>query len=149
MGNKSIQEDKVKRFETFDHGADIGIRGYGKSVEETFVNGAKALFYYMYQVSEPVEENLDIKEITFELEENDLTSLFIRFLNTLIAESDINSLAFFDFSLKIEGLKLKGKARGYPIKTGEIGVEVKGATYCEAKVEQKNGIWVAQCVIDV
>lgn len=144
-----MQDNRVQGFETFDHGADIGIRGYGKNLEEAFLNGAKALFSYMYGSMPQVQNNLEVKEITFELEESDLTSLFIRFLNTLIAESDINALAFYNFSIKIEGSKLRCKTLGYPINRRVGGVEVKGATYCEAKVEQKNGIWIAQCVIDV
>ncbi len=101
-----MKERKVSRFETFDHGADIGVRGYGNSVKEAFLNGAKALFEYMYDVDTISRTNKDIKKIVIELEDSDLTSLFIKFLNTLISESDINSLAFYDFSLKIEGQKL-------------------------------------------
>lgn len=60
----------------------------------------------MYDVDTISRTNKDIKKIVIELEDSDLTSLFIKFLNTLISESDINSLAFYDFSLKIEGQKL-------------------------------------------
>jgi SHS2 domain-containing protein len=31
----------------------------------------------------------------------------------------------------------------------EKGIEVKGATFTEAVVEKKDGLWVAQCVVDV
>ena len=34
----------MKKYETFDHTADVGIRVFGRTVEEVFVNAAYALF---------------------------------------------------------------------------------------------------------
>ncbi len=139
-------------FETFEHGADIGIRGYGHTIEQAFINGAKCLFFYMYDLEDLKKESKDIdgvKEIDIHLEADDLISLFIKWLNTLIAESDINSTVFFDFYVKILDLKLKARALGISRDKVEAGVEVKGATFTEAKVEKKDGIWIAQCVVDV
>ncbi len=136
-------------FETFDHGADIGIRGYGKSIEEAFSRGAMALFSYMYPHYCLDKSGKKVVEIEIFLEEDDLVSLFIKWINTLIAESEINHLAFIHYELKIEKFKLTAIVKGVSLPPTFEGVEVKGATYCEARVEQKNGMWIAQCVIDV
>ncbi|MEM4115299.1 MAG: archease, partial [Saccharolobus sp.] len=38
-------------FEFFDHTADIGIRAYGRSLEEAFANAALAVFEIMTDTS--------------------------------------------------------------------------------------------------
>lgn len=138
-------------FETFEHGADIGIRGIGHTIEEAFSNGARCLFYYMFDLEHVSNwnERDDVVKIDVELDADDLVSLFIKWLNTLLAESDINSCCFFDFKVNILDQQLKAKAYGIPRDKVECGVEVKGATFSEAKVEKKDDFWVAQCVIDV
>ena len=42
----------MKIYETFEHRADIGIRGYGRRGEEAFENGAKERFYVMVDINE-------------------------------------------------------------------------------------------------
>ena len=139
-----------KGFETFEHSADIGIRGFGPSIEDVFVQAAKAMFSYMYEI-EKIQEisNCNTQEIEIHIREEDLVSMFIKWLNRLLSEADIHSLVFYDFKVKIEDNNLYGIAIGVPNKGFDVGCEVKGATYAEAKVLNKNGLWIGQCVIDV
>ena len=138
--------------ETFEHGADIGIRGIGRTVEEAFINAAKALFSLMVINLEEVSPK---RKVTITAEEETLEELFIDWLNRLLAEAGMENLVFSHFACEIkekEGLYvLSGYAEGEPIdpERHELGEEVKGATYTMLKVEKQNDFWIAQCVVDV
>jgi SHS2 domain-containing protein len=47
-------------FEQFEHKADIGVRGYGKNIEEAFENGARAMFSVMVNLKK-VEMRKEVK----------------------------------------------------------------------------------------
>lgn len=136
-------------YETFEHSADIGIRGIGKDISQAFENGAKAMFSLMisnFYALIPTKK-VDISCVSFDIE-----TLFTAWLNTLLAEADMNGLIFQNFNADIKDLTIKGAAWGEafdPLRH-ERGIEVKGATFTELKVYRRtDGLWVAQCVVDV
>ncbi len=136
-------------FETFEHGADIGIRGVGQSLEEAFVNAAKALFSLMVLNLDEVRRE---KEVHVKAQGESLEELFLDWLNGLLAQAGIENLVLAEFSCQIKpGYVLRGSAWGERIdpERHELGEEVKGATYTLLKVEKTDGLWVAQCVVDV
>ncbi|MEM7819608.1 MAG: archease [Candidatus Aenigmatarchaeota archaeon] len=137
-------------YEYFDHRADIGIRGFGKTLEEAFQEAAKAMFGVMGNI-----KNVDKKsKIEIKCEADDDAGLFIEFLNTLLAEADINRFFFSDFKIKIKKnnkYKLSGYAFGEkrnPEKH-ELKLEVKAATFSQLKVEKSGDKFIVQCVVDV
>jgi len=134
--------------ETFEHGADIGIRGKGKSVSEAFENGAKSMFSLLVEDLDTITPE---KSVIISCESYDLEGLFVAWLNSLLAESDMQRLIFSDFKVKIHDLRLTGTAMGEPFDFSkhQRGVEVKGATFTELVVRQDGGWWIAQCVVDV
>ncbi len=140
-------------YETFEHGADIGIRGIGKTLEEAFINAAKALFSLMVINLEEVRPE---KRVEIKAEGESLEELFLDWLNRLLAESGIENMVFSEFDCEIETVSreafyLEGWAAGEPIdpERHELGEEVKGATYTMLKVEKVGEFWIAQCVVDV
>ncbi|MEW5949377.1 MAG: archease [Thermodesulfobacteriota bacterium] len=134
-------------YETFEHGADVGIRGKGRTLEEAFANGAKALFALMADLS-TVEPR---KEIRVECSAPDIETLFMVWLNQLIALADIEKMVLCEFSVTIKDKNLTATARGESIspRKHDLGVEVKGATFTMLRVFQEAGYFVAQCVVDV
>lgn len=137
-------------FELLEHEADVGIRGWGKTVEEAFENGARAMFSVMVNLEKVEPRN----EIKVEVKAEDITSLFIEWLNALLAQRDISEMVFSDFAVKIEGNKevsLSGKARGEPLdqEKHEIRTEVKAATYFGLKSGEEKGMHFFQCVLDI
>ncbi len=149
-------EEPVKTYyETFEHGADIGIRGFGHTPEEAFANAARAMFSLMvedFSAIVPAEK----REV--ETSSLDLEGLLVAWLNELLAEWDIQGLIFSDFSLQIqqpEGAEgecsLRGTAMGEPFSPGRHGrgVEVKGATFSNLFVGKDGDLWTAQCIVDV
>lgn len=135
-------------FETFEHGADIGVRGRGATRERAFANAAKALFSLMVIDLEKVRP---VQQIEVSCSSYDQETLLVAWLNILLAEADIHRMLFSDFYLHIENLEVHGIARGevFDSKRHERGVEVKGATYTELAVRKEEDVWIAQCVVDV
>lgn len=135
-------------FETFEHGADIGIRGIGKTLSEAFENGAKSMFSLLVDDLDTV---IPEKSVTISCASFDLEGLFVAWLNSLLAESDIQRLIFSEFKVKIQDLKLTGTAMGesFDFSKHQQGLEVKGATFTELAVRQDGDWWIAQCVVDV
>jgi SHS2 domain-containing protein len=135
------------KFETFEHEADIGIRGFGNSIQEAFENTAIALFSVMVQI-DSVKPN-EKKVLTVTAPDNEL--LLVEWLNALLAISDIERMVFSKFEVKIVGTSLAGAAWGETLDhvRHEPHVEVKGATYHMLKVARQGTGYVAQCVVDV
>jgi SHS2 domain-containing protein len=135
------------KFETFEHEADIGIRGFGNSLQESFENTAIALYSVIVKIDavEPKEK----RTLTVTAPDNEL--LLIEWLNALLAISDIERMVFSRFEVKIVGTSLTGTAWGEKLDRiqHEPHVEVKGATYHMLKVARHNTGYVAQCVVDV
>lgn len=132
----------------FQHVADIGIRGYGSSVEKAFEQAAMAMTAV---ITEP--QLVDNKIcIDVECESADLEYLFVDWLNTLVYEMATRHMLFSQFDLQIRDGFLKAKVCGERIdrEKHQPAVEIKGATLTELRVEKdKEGNWLAQCVIDV
>jgi len=136
-------------FELFEHKADVGVRGIGKSLEEAFAECGKAMFSIMVDL-----KKVDGKEgVEVEAEAVDREQLLVNFLNELLYLKDVNEKAFKKFDLYITGgdkWVLKGKAFGEKIEKEKHSIkgDVKAASYHQLKVEE-NGQWLAQCVVDV
>lgn len=140
------------KYEQFEHQADVGIRGYGKTTEEAFENGAKAMFSVIVSL-EKVEPK---KEIKIKCEAVNLEELFVEWLNKLLSEAGIENLVFSDFRIKEikkadSGYKLSGVAKGeeLDLEKHEPKVEVKAATYSQLKVEKIGDQYIVQTIVDV
>jgi tRNA nucleotidyltransferase (CCA-adding enzyme) len=117
--------DSTSAWELFPHDADIGVRGHGPSVAVAFENAAHAM---MASMLDPAE------------------------VRTQVYEMATRGMVFGDFSVNLSDGHLEAEARGERVDVSRHApaVEVKGATYTELKVAcGDDGIWTAQCVIDV
>lgn len=130
----------------FEHDADIGVRGSGRSPEEAFVNAARAMF--AIQV-DPGEVRA-IERIEVQFEEGDLELALVQWLNALLAASRERSLAFREFGLAHQAGVWDGWASGERWHRGMArGTEVKGATLTMLAVTASTSGWQARCVVDV
>jgi tRNA nucleotidyltransferase (CCA-adding enzyme) len=136
------------RWELLPHGADIGVRGVGRSKAEAFEQAAVALTAV---ITEPASVSpTECVEIASEATDDEL--LLVNWLNALIYEMATRRMFFARYEVHIDGNSLFAKAWGEPIDENkhELGVEVKGATCTELKVARdQDGGWIAQCVVDV
>jgi len=138
-------------YKLFEHEADVGIQGYGTSVEEAFENGAKAMFSIMVDL-----EKVDAKRgVEVRCEAEDLDGLFVEWLNQLLAKKDIEEMTYSKFEVTIQkrgtSHNLKAFALGEELNPSKHGVktEVKAATYHMLKVAREDDLFIAQCVVDV
>jgi len=135
-------------WEHLSHAADIGVCGYGSSMEEAFAQAALALTAI---VTDPgLVRQTETVQVTCECPDNEL--LFVDWLNAVIYAMVTRNMLFSRFRVEIHDGKLSATLDGEAIDRDrhEPAVEPKGATYTELKVErQKDGRWMAQCIIDV
>jgi SHS2 domain-containing protein len=134
-------------YETFEHEADIGIRGFGSTMEEAFENAAVALYSVMVNIARisPAETR------TVSVNAPDHELLLVEWLNALLSISDVERMVFRKFEVTLNGVELSGTAWGERLDhtRHEPKVEVKGATYHMLSVTKQNEKYVAQCVVDV
>jgi SHS2 domain-containing protein len=140
----------MEEFEFLDHEADIGIRSWGKTREEAFEHGARALFSVMVNIHTVNPQD----SISVTVQADDLDALFVEWLNELIAQKDIREMVFSKFSVHIDKeahFVLHGTAHGELLdqKKHEIKTEVKAATYFGMKSGKKKGFHFFQCVLDI
>jgi SHS2 domain-containing protein len=134
-------------FETFEHDADVGVRGRGATLAEAFANAGRALTSV---IADPaaVGETVAV-EITCEAGDDE--TLFYDFMNALVFEIATRWVLFSRFEVAIEPGRLAARAFGEPVDVARHrpAVEVKGATWTELRVAREGEAWVAQCVVDV
>jgi len=141
-------------YKYLDHAADVGISAEGRNWQESFEEAARAMFNLIGKQEEKVATQL--KSIEIEVSAKDIETLFVEWLNELLAQKDLAGLFFSDFKIeeiKKEGniYKLKGHAFGLLFSEENliIGLDVKAATYSGLKCEEKEGKFFCQCILDV
>ncbi len=134
-------------WEHFHHVADIGVRGYGATVEEAFAQAALALTAVIADPAAIAPRT----PVTIECTAPDQELLLVDWLNALIYEMATRTMLFSRFTVRIVGDRLMGEAWGEAVEVARHApaVEVKGATYTCLKVAEEAGRWLAQCVVDV
>lgn len=136
------------RWEHFDHGADIGVRGLGPTKAAAFEQAALALTAV---VADPA--TVQAREtVPIACEAGDDELLLAAWLNAIVTEMALRRMLFSRYEVEIGDGRLAARASGEPVAVArhEPAVEVKGATYTALRVARgDDGGWVAQTVVDV
>lgn len=144
----NVAESSARRWEHFAHMADLGVRGLGPSREAAFEEAALAMCAAM---TDPALVRPDVLfEVDCDATEGEF--LFVDWLNALISEMSARRMIFGKFEVRVSNSHLHGRAWGEVADPARHhpAVEVKGATLTELKVFQNaDGLWTAQCVVDV
>jgi SHS2 domain-containing protein len=130
----------------FEHDADIGIIGWGTTVEQAFEAAGQAVF--------GIITNLDAVRqstaVAIEFEEADPEFALVTWLNLLLGKARELGMVFCRFRVQHQGNNWRTEALGENWRPGlERGVEVKGATLTMLSVEKTGDVWEARCVVDV
>lgn len=138
---------QTNKWEHFHHQADIGVRGIGSDIEEAFTQAAIGLMAVVCSV----DKVSPIKRVEIKCSDDDIELLLVDWLNAIIYEMAVRKMLFGSFEVRIKEGNLTGAAFGEKAdaEKHQTAVEVKGATYTELAVREENGLWVAQCVVDV
>lgn len=136
-----------RRWEHFEHMADMGVRGIGPSREAAFEEAARAMCATVADPALVRPESLVEVDCTATQDE----FLLVDWLNALIAEMSARRMIFCKFEVRITNGHLHGRAWGETVDPARHhpAVEVKGATLTELKVIHDDTLWTAQCVVDV
>lgn len=135
-------------WEHFPHGADIGVRGVGPTLEAAFEQAAMALTAV---VTDP-RLVAPRESVTLSCGAPDEELLLAEWLNALVYEMATRRMLFSRYAVEIEDGRLTAEAWGEPVEVTrhQPATEVKGATLTALKVfRDAAGRWVAQCVVDV
>ncbi|MGE0460858.1 MAG: archease [Vicinamibacterales bacterium] len=138
-----------RRWEHFEHGADIGVRGTGPTMAEAFEQAAIALTGVITDPSLVRPETA--VPIACEAPTDEV--LLVDWLNALVFEMATRRMLFARFEVSIDvDRHLRATAWGERVdaRRHEPAVEVKGATQTALRVAQDAaGAWTVECVVDV
>lgn len=133
-------------FSYFPHDADVGISASGKTLEEAFVQAAKATFSLMTEL----DAVRPLSRVAFSFAEKDRELALVEWINILLSESKIQGLVFGRFGLCRDDDTWKAEAWGEPwTDRHPRGVEVKGATLTALKVAHEPEGYSVRLVVDV
>jgi SHS2 domain-containing protein len=136
------------RWEHFEHGADVGVRGVGASKAAAFEQAALALTAVIADPAGVAPR----ERIELACEAANDEALLVDWLNALVYEMAVRRMLFGSFDVSIDGHRLQATAQGETIdvQRHRPAVEVKGATFTELRVARDaQGRWTAQTVVDV
>ncbi len=138
----------MKKYQTFDHTADVGIRVFGRTLEEVFVNAAYALF----------DQRTDLKKVREKISQEisvqgaDREDLLIRWLGELLFLADSRGYLFREFSIRrLDSTSLKAVARGeiFDPSRHRLKTEIKAVTYHQVGVKETHEGWEARVIFDI
>jgi tRNA nucleotidyltransferase (CCA-adding enzyme) len=134
-------------WEHFEHQADIGVRGHGRSLAAAFEQAALAMTAVITDPSGVLPQ----QRVDLSCQGDDPEYLLVDWLNQLVYEMATRHMLFSRFRVSIDNGHLHGSAWGEMIDVArhQPVVEIKGATLTELLVREHGGNWLAQCVVDV
>ncbi|MCD6323788.1 MAG: archease [Desulfurococcales archaeon] len=138
-------------FKFLEHTADAYVEASGRSLEEAFINAAKALFELITDTSKVC------KSVVREVRDEglDLQNALYRWLEDLLILHDSEGLVFSDFDMRIKELQdkiaIEGRAWGekFDPSKHEVRTEVKAVTYSLMEIKEIDGCWIARVVFDL
>ncbi|MBP86782.1 MAG: protein archease [Planctomycetaceae bacterium] len=135
-------------FETFEHTADLGLRVTASSREELFAEAARGLFSMMVMNLDDVES---VVERTYEIRGDEDDYLLFDWLNELLYTFESEKLLLAGFDVSIQYGKLQASAHGeiMNLTRHQMEHEVKAITYHGLRVEQVDGSWLAELIVDI
>lgn len=139
----------MKSFEILDHPADIGIKVYGKNLEELFINaalGTTSLIADVNLLSAIIKKEINIKGQNIE-------ELFTKWLDEIIYLFDAEGFLIKNVLVETcHGMSLRATISGekYNKDKHEIKLYLKSVTYHQLEIKQTvNKSWEARVFFDV
>jgi SHS2 domain-containing protein len=144
-------------FELFDHTADLGLRVQAATLEELLADSGRGLL--AMHVANP-EEVRPVQTKTIELLADEPAYLLFDWLSELLFAFESNRLLLAEFEIELHASGMPQRAfptaltatcRGEPMDPARhvMDHEVKAITYHGLQVEQQNGTWFAEVIVDI
>ena len=138
----------MKKFDKIDHTADIGVRAYGRTMEELFANAASGLISLLFG-NEPPEA---LSEITAEIKGGDREELLVNFLEEILYQMNVNRFASAGAEVvHLEENYLTMRIKGEPLNEAKhyIHYDIKGVTFHRLEFEKKDNTLTVQVIFDI
>lgn len=145
----------MKPYEPIDISGDAGIRAYGETLEEAFVNAATGMFSLMTSL-EGINER---RAVDLSLESGSLDGLLVSWLNELIFRFDAYGFVGRKITLQelthpgsnSSSFKLRASISGedFDPERHESKLLIKAATYHGLKIEKTGDVWQIDVIFDI
>jgi SHS2 domain-containing protein len=135
-------------YKFLEHTADVKFRVSADSLQEGFIDSAKALFETMWGNIDVVPQR--VKE--FSVKGIDSENLLYKFLEEFIVLLDSQDFVVSEIvklSIDISTMELKAEVVGDDAKNYHFTSDVKAVTYNDMKIEQEGGKFIIVGVFDV
>jgi SHS2 domain-containing protein len=138
-----------KKFEFFEHTADIGVHVFGATLTELFLNAALAL----YEALGKLQKSEARSQKSVEISAASLEDLLHDWLAELLYEIEANQILYDEIEIcALTSQRLAATLRGAKIdfSRSQPNEEIKAVTYHHLKVEQlSDKSWRATVIFDV
>lgn len=126
-----------KRYEQFEHTADVGITAYGKSMDELFANAAAGMFSLITDLRNVRQ----VGEYSIKLKADTPEELMVSWLSELLYLHETQKLLFKSFKVKVVKDNLEAKVKGEEINRNRhrLHMMVKAVTFHMIEVNPKKG----------
>ena len=133
------------RYEEIEHTADVGIRAYGRTLDELFANAAEGMFSLIADLATVKP----IGEIEVRVSADDAPTLLLRWLTDLLYVHETEHLLFSSFDAKVGAGSVVGLARGEGMDKSRHGLKlaIKAVTRHRLTVDPQRGI--AEVIFDI
>jgi SHS2 domain-containing protein len=135
-------------YELFEHTADLGLRVRAADLNTLFAEAGACLFS---AVLEDVGSVRPEHAVTVEIAGTDREFLLFDWLRDLLLKFDEDHLVFGRFEVQVRDDGLTGTAWGEPLDPARhvLAHEVKAITYHGLRVEEIEGEWLAEVIVDI
>jgi len=138
----------MKRYELFDHTADIGLIAFGKDLLEAFSNAAYGMFSILTDTSKVSEK----ERFDLQISADNAEDLLVAWLDELLFRYETERIVCNRFVIdKMDDKSLHATCFGEKVDPArhEIKSEIKNVTYHQLKIEKTDDGWQARVIFDV
>ena len=135
-------------YEFFAHTADVGLRVKSPDLNSLFAEAGQGFFSLIVSNLADVQPRTHVE---FHIEGCDLPYLLVDWLNELLFTFESRRLLLSQFDVVIGPSGLQATAQGELVdeRRHVLEHEVKAITYHGLRVEQTNGDWIAEVILDI
>jgi len=151
----------LKKYEILDISGDVGLKAFGKNMDEMFINAAIG----MYSLITNLKLIKERKTVDMEVKSSSLEGLFVSWLNELIFYFDAygfigRRIEITEFTPTLT-LPLQGEGQGggvlkaqvygedFDLKRHKSKLLIKAATYHNLRIEKIDDTWDAEVIFDI
>ncbi len=160
-----------KKYEPLDITGDVGLKAYGKTIDEVFINAAVGMYNLITNLNLIQEK----KTINISVENSSIEELFVSWLNELIFHFDtygfigkrisiteitphpdlpprggrLGSETNQPVSMQVCTLKATISGEDFDVERHERKLLIKAATYHKLRIEKIGDIYEAEVIFDI